>query len=100
MTFIQMLKEEARYLKNQSGHHHCANIAIDSNFMPLNLLKQLMHAVGSMDDVSFWGVPDFKRLFYFLLEKCTHKVKSDYDLSEPLYKHLHKGTYAELKYPI
>lgn len=39
------------YLKNQSGYHHSANIAVNVDFMSPNLLKHLLHAICRMDGV-------------------------------------------------
>lgn len=63
------------YLKNQGGHQDSTNIAINVNFMTPNFLKQLLHALGRMDQITFWSTPKSKRLFHFLLEKtCKPNV--------------------------
>jgi hypothetical protein len=62
-------KKGRNYLKHQRGYHHSTNIAIDVDFMTPNLLKQLLHAVTRMDNVTFLGVPETERFLHFLLKQ-------------------------------
>lgn len=58
------------YLKNQSGYHHSANIAVNVDSMPPNLLKQLLHAISSMEAiVAFFRVPELESFFHILLNQ-------------------------------
>ena len=54
------------YLKNQSGYHDGANIAINVDFMSSNLLKQLLLAVSRTDNFTFRGVSKFGRVIHFV----------------------------------
>lgn len=68
------------YLENHNGHQHSANIAINTDSMASNLLKQLVHAFHRMKDITIRGAPKCKCPLQLLLTEIKMQISHEQEV--------------------